>query len=67
MDLSDEGAFDDVDLDSLDGNHSDDGNARDRLGGMVDTTKGRRCKIPRNETGVKKEKKPERKKAKREE
>ena len=36
------------------------------LSGMVDTTKGRRCTIPRNETGVKKEKKPE-KKAKREE
>ena len=35
--------------------------ARDRLGGMVDTTKGRRCRIPRNETGVKKEKKPEKK------
>ena len=39
MDLSDEGAFNDVDLDSLDGNHSDDGNAREEnhtpFGGSV--------------------------------
>ena len=31
------------------------------MGRMVDTTEGRRRKIPRNETGVKKEKKPEKK------